>query len=407
MTVTTDAGRKETNASPRAPAILSYGFRPFFFLAALWAGLAMIAWIGLLSGALTLPIMLDPVSWHAKAFLFGYLSAVLAGFLLTAVPNWTGGAPLKGWPLLGLVLLWLAGRVTDLYTADLPAVVVAFVDVSFPLILGAVILREVIARRNWRNLVVLVLLGLHTLALLLVHLETAGGGYPAQGLGMRLGLATVIGMICLIGGRIIPSFTGNWLLKMGVDARPASPMQRLDKFVFAISLPALCIWVAAPDHIAAAVALTIFAMGHLLRLARWQGHRTAAEPLLAVLHLAYAMVPCGAVLMAISKIPHVPLDTAAAQHLWMAGAIGMMTLAVMIRATLGHTGRRLVAGPGAKLILLAVLVASVIRIVAGIGVGSAGWLYHLSAAAWCTAFFGYALVYGAALFSAKRAAVQA
>ncbi|ATF20305.1 NnrS family protein [Phaeobacter gallaeciensis] len=407
MTVTTDASREDANAPTWAPAILSYGFRPFFFLAALWAGLAMIAWIGLLSGALTLPIMLDPVSWHAKAFLFGYLSAVLAGFLLTAVPNWTGRAPLKGWPLLGLVLLWLAGRVTTLFAADLPAVVVAFVDLSFPLILGSVILREIIAGRNWRNLVVLLLLGLHTLALLLVHLETAGGGYPAHGLGMRLGLATVIGMICLIGGRIIPSFTGNWLIKTGVDARPASPMQGLDKAVLAISLPALGIWVAMPDHLAAAVALTIFAIGHLLRMGRWQGHRTAAEPLLAVLHLAYAMIPIGAVLMVMAQIPQVPLDAAAAQHLWMAGAIGMMTLAVMIRATLGHTGRPLVAGPGAKLILLALLVASVGRVVAGIGAGSPDWLYHLSATSWCAAFFGYAVVYGVALFSARRAAGQA
>ncbi|MFV1493298.1 NnrS family protein [Phaeobacter sp. JH18-32] len=406
MAVTTKADAGNSTTTLRTPPILSYGFRPFFLLATLWAGLAMIAWIGLLGGTLTLPLRLDPVSWHAKTFLFGYLSAVLAGFLLTAVPNWTGRAPLTGGPLLALVLLWMVGRLVTLCGAFLPVWTVTLVDVSFPLMLGAVVLREIIAGKNWRNLVILLLLAIHALALILLHLETAAGGYPAQGLGLRLGLANAIGMICLIGGRIIPSFTRNWLVKQGADVRPADPMQSLDKIALALSLPTLAIWVAVPDHIAAAAALAIFGVAQMLRLVRWQGHHTGAEPLLGILHLAYAMIPIGALLMASIRLLRLPLDPASAQHLWMAGAIGIMTLAVMIRATLGHTGRPLVAGAGTRLLLLAIIIATFARLVANSGSDIAHELYLISAIAWCIAFFGFALLFGRALVSTRRPATD-
>src|SRR6056297_4020513 len=172
------------------PALLTYGFRPFFLLGAVWAALAMTLWVFMLAGGLRLPTRFDPVSWHAHEFLFGYLGAVLAGFLLTAVPNWTGRLPMVGWPLAALFALWVAGRVVVLTSGVMPAAVAPIVDLAFPLVLGGLILREIVAGRNWRNLIVLGLLAVFTLANGIFHAEALSGNYAAQGFGLRLGLAT-------------------------------------------------------------------------------------------------------------------------------------------------------------------------------------------------------------------------
>ncbi|MFT6451438.1 MAG: hypothetical protein ACJA06_000922, partial [Halocynthiibacter sp.] len=131
-------------------ALFSYGFRPFFLFGAIWAGFAMVLWVLALSGAIELPTRLDPVSWHAHAFLFGYLSAVIAGFLLTAVPNWTGRLPVVGRSLIGLFGLWLLGRGAILFSAALPFWLVGVLELAFPLVLGLMILREIIAGKNWK-----------------------------------------------------------------------------------------------------------------------------------------------------------------------------------------------------------------------------------------------------------------
>lgn len=133
-------------------ALFSYGFRPFFLGAAVWAALAMALWVAMLQGVLVLPVVPDPISWHADAFLFGYMGAVIAGFLLTAVPNWTGRAPITGRPLAGLFALWLAGRRAGLVSGWLPLVAVAALDLAFLGVLTLAMLREIIAAGNRRNL---------------------------------------------------------------------------------------------------------------------------------------------------------------------------------------------------------------------------------------------------------------
>jgi uncharacterized protein involved in response to NO len=205
------------------PAVLSFGFRPFFLLGALWAALAMMIWVVMLSGGPALPTRFDPTSWHAHEFLFGYLGAIIAGFLLTAVPNWTGRLPVVGWQLAALSALWIAGRVTIATSALLPPFWVGAVDLAFPLVLAAMILREIIAGKSWGNLVVLVMLAVFALANGLFHWNAAMGGFAAQGMGLRLGLAAALMMVSVIGGRVVPSFTRNWLVKTGHDARPAPP----------------------------------------------------------------------------------------------------------------------------------------------------------------------------------------
>ena len=373
----------------QGPALFGFGFRPFFLFGALWAAVAMFLWIMALSGALDLPTRFDPVSWHAHEFLFGYLGAVLAGFLLTAVPNWTGRLPLVGWPLAALFALWGAGRAAVLVSALLPPGIAAVIDLAFPLVLGATILREIVAGRNWRNLMVLGLLAVFTLANAIFHLEVARGEYAAQGTGLRLGLATAIMMIGVIGGRIIPSFTRNWLAREGRDARPTPPMQRFDKAVLLASIAALLLWVFLPFDTITAAALLALGLLHLVRLSRWQGHQTGAEPLVWVLHLSYAFIPLGAVGLCIAGLTGGG-GSAAAQHLWMAGAIGSMTLAVMTRATLGHTGHPLLADRATLAIYLSLFGA----VAARLGAELLPMLTHVSGLLWLFAFGGFALVYG-------------
>ena len=383
------------------PALLTYGFRPFFLGAAVWAALAMALWVPMLAGRLALPTAFDPVSWHAHEFLFGYLGAVVAGFLLTAVPNWTGRLPIVGWPLGGLFALWLGGRIAVAVSLHLQPIAVAVADLSLPVVLGAVIAREIVAGKNWRNLMVLGILAVFTLGNAAFHWEAARGGYPAQGYGLRFGLAAALMMIAVIGGRIVPSFTRNWLVRRGAGRLPAPPMGAFDKLAILVLLAALALWIAGPDAMATGAALALAGILHLARLARWAGDRSLPEPLLLVLHAGYALLPLGALAMAVEALASGHLGMGAAQHIWMAGAIGLMTLAVMTRATLGHTGRELTAGAGTTAIYLALVAAVLARLAAGIWPGQASFLHALSALAWIGAFGGFAALYGPLLLRPK------
>ncbi|KDB04547.1 short-chain dehydrogenase [Defluviimonas sp. 20V17] len=382
------------------PALFSFGFRPFFLGATLWAALAMALWIPMLAGRLDLPTTLDPVSWHAHAFLFGYLSAVIAGFLTTAVPNWTGRMPIVGGPLALLFGIWVAGRLAMAVSAELPPGVAATIDLAFPVIFTLIIAREIFAGRNWRNLPVLALLGVFTLADGLFHWQAARGDFAAGGYGLRLGLAAVLLLIALIGGRIVPSFTRNWLVQRGETRLPSPPMGRFDKLAMIVLLAALALWVAGPGAAVTGAGLLLAGGLHLARLARWRGRLTLAEPLVAVLHAAYAFVPLGALATG-AEILSPGLMGTGATHLWMAGAIGLMTLAVMTRATLGHTGRALTAGPGTVALYLALVVAVLARAAAGALPGLSAPLYVLAGLGWIGAFGGFALLYGPGLMRAR------
>ena len=381
----------------RGPAILSFGFRPFFLGAAIWAAVAMALWIPALTGALDLPTRFDAASWHAHEFLFGYLSAVIAGFLLTAVPNWTGQLPIVGWPLGGLFVLWVGGRAGVLLSHGLPSLAVALVDLAMPVALTGFLAREIIVGKNWRNLIVLTMLGIFTISNAIFHWEAARGDYAAQGYGLRAGLGAALMMIAVIGGRIVPSFTRNWLARQGPGRLPVPPMQRFDKIALLTLLAALFAWIAAPEAQALAPLLLAAGALHLVRLARWAGDRTLAEPLLWILHLGYLFLPLGAIALGVSILVPGVFGGASAQHLWMAGAVGLMTLAVMTRATLGHTGHELKAGRGTLTLYLGQLAAILARLAAGLWPDQAPLLHILSGLAWIAAFGGFAMLYGPAM----------
>lgn len=387
----------------RGPALLTFGFRPFFLGAGLWAMFAMALWIPMLSGWVTLPTAFDPASWHAHEFLFGYLGAVIAGFLLTAIPNWTGRLPIVGWPLAGLFVSWVVGRIAIGISAELPALLVAAGDLLFFVIFAAAIAREIISGRNWRNLIVLGILSVMLIANAIFHWEAANGFYAAQGVGLRLGLGAAIMLIALIGGRIVPSFTRNWLAKQRSASLPTPPMQSFDQVALVALGLALLLWVAMPAHWLTGGALLVASILHFYRLSRWMGHRTGAEPLLLVLHIGYLFLPLGALAMALEILFPGILGLAGAQHLWMAGGIGLMTLAVMTRATLGHTGNALTADRGTVAIYALVIVSVIARFLAGLMPGVTMALYAISGIAWIGAFGWFSLLYGSYLMTPRPA----
>jgi len=385
------------------PAILSYGFRPFFLFGAVWAALAVAIWLPMLAGSLELPTVFAPVDWHVHELLYGYLPAIVAGFLLTAIPNWTGRLPVTGTPLLGLLLIWAAGRLAVAMSARLGVAWAAAIDLIFLAALAAVVAREIIAGRNLRNLKVLLLVGLLLAGNVVFHVESALT--LRTGYGTRTGIAAAVLLISLIGGRIVPSFTRNWLVRERPGPLPR-PFNRFDLATLVAAVAALALWVALPEHEPTAAAALVAGLLHALRLARWRGYRTAAEPLVLVLHVGYAFVPLGFFLVAAAHAFPAHLTASGAVHGWTAGAVGLMTLAVMTRATLGHTGRPLTATAPTQLIYAAAVVAALARIISAVGLGREP-LLHLSATAWVLAFVGFAVVYGPLLTSPRRQAAQA
>lgn len=379
---------------PASPTILTYGFRVFFLGAALWAAGSMAIWLLTLSASMSPPTAFDPVSWHAHEFLFGYLGAVIAGFLLTSTPNWTRRPPIVGWRLGALAALWLAGRAAVAFSAAMPAWSVGLVDLLFPVALTAVIAREIVKGENWRNLIVLAMLAVFAVGDGVFHWEAARGDFAAGGYGLRLGLGAAVMMIAVIGGRIVPIFTRNWLVKRGIEPAGPPPMSPFDMAALVVLAASLLIWIARPESAAAGSALIASGALHAIRLARWNGRRTLPEPLVAVLHVGYGFVPLGALAIGAEILAPGLLGAAAAQHLWMGGAIGLMTLAVMTRATLGHTGRELAAGPGTTAIYVALAASVLIRVAGGAFFEQTAISHALSGALWIAAFAGFAALYG-------------
>jgi uncharacterized protein involved in response to NO len=378
--------------------VFSYGFRPFFLFGALWAALAVALWLPMLSGHLVLPSALGPVEWHVHELVYGYVPAIIAGFLLTAVPNWTGRLPVVGSRLAALFSLWVAGRIAIFLSLWIGAVPAAAIDLAFLAALLIIIAREIIAGKNTHNLRVLVGVGLLLIGNALFHLEAIAG--VGDGHGTRLGIAATVFLIMLIGGRIIPSFTRNWLARLGPGRLP-TPFDRYDIVVMVVSGIAFAGWVTTPQS-AVTAGLALAAAGlNAIRLGRWTGERTAAEPLVLILHVAYAFVPIGFFLLALSIVRPDAIAPSGALHAWTAGAIGVMTLAVMTRASLGHTGQPLVATRPIQFIYLAVATAALARIAVAFDV-LRGPMLHLSATAWIAAFAGFVFVY-APLLLRRRA----
>jgi len=374
------------------PVILSAGFRPFFLGAAIWAAVAIPLWLGAYTAGLVVPTRLAPSVWHAHEMVFGYAAAAVAGFLLTAIPNWTGRMPLQGGSLATLVSLWAIGRAGVLLSTAIGAPAAAVADLSFPAVFLAVVAREILIGKNWRNLPMLGALSLLLIGNLLVHLKALGLADTAE-LGNRLGLATLLMLISLVGGRIIPSFMHNWLAKARPEVLPPVPAGRFDLAVLIVTGLALVVWALAPDVAVTPWVALAAGIAAALRLSRWRGLHTVREPLLLILHVGYGWLALGLLLLGLNGLTGI-LPATAALHALTVGAIGTMTLAVMTRASLGHTGRPLTAGPVTKAIYALITTAAVLRVLSPLAGDRTELALWLAGAAWSGAFGLFAVFYG-------------
>lgn len=381
-----------------SPPFLRGGFRPFFFGGAAWAVIALALWLFSLAGALDIPTATDPLAWHRHEMLFGFVGAVVAGFLLTAIPNWTGRLPIAGPPLALLAGFWLAGRVAFVFSGVIGALAAAVVDTGFFLLLAAIGAQEVLAAKN-RNVPVVGAVLLLGLANALDHAGMAGLLSDPL-LGVRAGMGIVIVLITLIGGRIIPSFTRNWLMKRGVkEGLPTQP-SGFDLASIAATVAAFLLWTLLPSFELTGWLLLFAGALQLLRLLRWQGLRTFADPLVLVLHIAFLWVPIGLFLLGGSVLTSA-IAQSAAIHALTAGAMASMILAVMTRATLGHTGRELKADGATQTIYVLVTLGALARVAAPLEVDHYTELMRGSGLLWGAAFLLFLIRYAPILFAPR------
>ena len=373
------------------PPVLRGGFRPFFLAGAMWALIVVGLWVCVLSGAVTLPTAFDPLAWHRHEMLFGYLAAIIAGFLMTAIANWTGRLPVAGWQLVALAGLWLAARLAVLFSTFVGPVLAMALDVGFLLVLASVCGREVVAAKN-RNFPIIVILLLFATADALDHAEALGLAFN-PGLGGRAGFALVLMLIAVIGGRIIPSFTRNWLSKQGHKRGLPSQPDIFDKLSLAVTAFALGCWAIVPDDRSTGVLLIVAGAMQAVRLVRWSGHKTLRDPLVFILHVSYAWLPLGLIMLGASIVaPAVPAT--AALHALAAGAMASMTLAVMTRATLGHTGRALKADVPTVAIFTLVTLGAAVRVAAPLLLFAYMPTIEVAGLLWGGAFLLFVFTYG-------------
>ncbi|MCF8470147.1 MAG: NnrS family protein [Parvibaculum sp.] len=378
-------------------ALFSFGFRPFFFGGALWVAIAMPLWIALLTGRIAFATHYGAVAWHAHEFLFGYGAAIIVGFLLTAIPNRTGGLPVRGRALLVLFVIWASGRIALLLGDVIGLVAAAAIDSLFLLSFAALVWREVIAGRDWRNLKIALVLLFFSSANLSFHGEIFFFGYPLYSIHTTVSILIVL--IMLMGGRIIPSFTRNWLVKQKSRHLP-TPFNAFDRWAVGGAIFALAGWTIFPDKQVTGFALLLAGILQAIRLLRWAGWRCAAEPLVLILHVGYGFVPLGFVLVGGSVFWPQTIPPAVALHAWTAGGVGVMTLAVMTRAIRRQSGQSPTAPPTTQLIYLLVILSALIRLATIIVPDMTLTLLVLASIAWTAAFAGFALCYGPMVFQA-------
>lgn len=373
-------------AAPAATAgfaLWNLGFRPFYLLASLFSAFSVLLWAAQFSGYLPSAYLRGPV-WHGHEMLFGYATAVIAGFLLTAVRAWTNRPTPSGVPLMALAALWICGRVLVLTPFAMSA---AVVNAVFPVAVAVAIGIPLLRSRNVRNYFFVALLVLMGVLILAVHLALQGRFELSPRLGLQLALDVVLFIMVVMGGRVIPMFTNN-----GVPSTDATRHALVEKFalgtvilLFAADLLQL------PQTVIAMTALS-GALAHGMRLYRWKSWRTVATPLVWILHAAYAWIVVHLVLRGMSALAL--LAGSYATHALTVGAIGGLTLGMMTRTARGHTGRPLVADGFELMVFLLIQIAAVVRVFGGM---ASPKLYlvsiQLSGLLWAAAFGLYAVRY--------------
>ena len=381
--------------------LLSYAFRPFFLAMAIFAVLSMLVWVFAMHGRGPDFLPINTVYWHSHEMLIGFAMAAVAGFTLTAVSTWTGRRPISGAWLLALVLAWLAGRVAMVFGGVLPAVWVAAIDMLFPLLLAVAMAIEVVLAGNRRHFPIVLLLLMMLLFNGVYHLAAAGYidmQWDGERIGMYLLLHLLLIFITVIGGRIVPYFTANWLRAKG-EARLPRQGGVIDRLVIPFTLLTGLFASLLPLNRMTGLMALGAALSHAWRLSRWRGLSTVREPLLFVLHVAYLWLPVG-YLLAAGSVLGWGIQPMAALHALTVGAIAFMILAVSTRVGLAHTGRPLHALRALVIAYCLMLFAVIVRVLSPYG--SAYFeMVNWAAAGWMASFAVFLWVYWPILLSPR------
>jgi uncharacterized protein involved in response to NO len=384
----------EPGVAPIGPAPhgwpgLRLGFRPFYLAAALLAVVAMALWPAVFLGRVRPVSGLAPTAWHAHEMIFGVMMAVVVGFLFTAGKAWTGLATPRGPALGALVALWFAGRLASLLA---PAWAFALVDGAFLLLVAALFVRLLLRAGQWHNAAVAATLSLMAAANLGFH-AAALRERPVDAMAaLQAGLALLVVLESLIGGRVIPAFTRSALPGTAVRQRIG-----LDRGAIAATALGLALWIAGLPP--AAPVLALAAALQAARLAGWRPWATRRRPILWILHLAYAWIPAGLALLALAAAGVV--SRSAGVHALAVGATGGLVLAMITRTARGHTGRVLQASRAEVAAYAGLMLAAALRVTAAL---VPAWFEPATCAAgvaWIAAFALYAWRFAPWLMSAR------
>lgn len=380
---------------------LERGFRPFFALGSAYAIVVVLAWLAYLFGGWPIPVGWSPLHWHSHEMLYGWPSAAIAGFLLTAVPNWTGRPPLAGLPLLALASLWLLGRLVWLSAGYWPPVLVAVLDLAFPFALTLVLGATLLKHGRPRNYPIVLVLAALLAGNALMHLGFITGRTAWLNSAEQLALNLLTLLMAIVAGRITPLFTRNWLQQQGQTRDLPGRSAWLDRLAL-LALALIVVLDLYPAPIAWSTGMVLIAaLAHSLRLVLWRGWHCARNPLLWVLHLGYAWL-----VLSLCARAGQQLGWLEGTHLWQhslgMGAMATLVLGVMSRVALGHTGRALKAPPLAVASYGLITVAVVLRLLAAAGIADYRWSLSLSALAWILAFGCFLAGYLPILASARR-----
>nr|WP_137677630.1 NnrS family protein [Parerythrobacter lutipelagi] len=382
------------------PAIFRGAFRPFFLGAAFWAIFTMCLWLGHVLGQIPGGFVSDALAWHRHEMLFGFVGAAITGFALTSAPNWTGRLPIAGWPLATLFFFWCVGRVLPFGLADTSAALIAL-DGGFYLFLSFLIGREETHGRK-RSLTICMVIAAFGLADILDRMEMAKW-IDSAGLGWRAGIALVTALVMLIGGRLIPSFTHNWLLKqVRLDPTPTQP-DLTDAIVMAVTIGGLLVWILARASGASGTLLMLAGLANFARLARWQGWRCLPCLPVFVLHLGYFWLALGLLLLGAAQFGWI--SESPAIHALSTGAMATMILGVMSRTSLAMTAREPSFNLAIASACVLITLAAIARVVAGLQIGQSFVLLVVAGFGWLGAFGLFLVVFGPILNSPRRGAL--
>ena len=373
------------------------GFRPFFLGGAVFAAASIALWVAVITGLLSSVALSNPLDWHAHEMVFGFFGAILGGFLLTAMPSWSNQPPITGARLRFLFLTWVAGRLFMLMflfsNPDVFALAlgIALVDLLYPVLLVIYAIGQVSKAPAIHNFPVVFMVGLLAVADLLFHLAPLIGILRSRGPYLGLVVATIL--MALIGGRVIPNFTRNWLQQHKSPLVPAE-FGKFDMIAVGAALMGMVGWLVLPDYMGTGIVLAVASVLGLVRLSRWHGIHTWAQPLVLILHVGYLWLVAGLAALSVSVLMPNILPTATALHVLTTGAIGTMVLAIMTRATRGHTGRPLLADGVTVLIYVLVNLGAILRVTAPFLPLDYSLAIGLSGLVWGSAFIVFAIAYG-------------